>query len=102
MATEIYVPVGQVADGDASDQEAHVDGDLVYVNPPAIRAHQVKLGRQMTLLSSLSSIRQFMQTNEEQLEFKYQLIIKQVPLLKKKVSRLSGKGATMRGTFVLF
>lgn len=74
MATEINLPVSQVADGDASDQEAHVEGDLVHVNPPAIRAHQVKLGRQTTQFSSLSSFRMFMQANEEQLELKYQIL----------------------------
>lgn len=44
MAREIYLPIGQVANGNASDQEAHVDCYLKHVNPPAIGTHQVKLG----------------------------------------------------------
>ena len=37
------LPVSQVANGDAPDQEANVESGLVHVHQPAIWTHQVKL-----------------------------------------------------------
>lgn len=36
-------PVSKVAESEAADQKTHVENGLEHVDPPGVRAHQVKL-----------------------------------------------------------
>lgn len=50
----VVLPVSQVADGDAPDQEADVERGLVHVHQPSICTHQVKLEQTHNVDNNLS------------------------------------------------